>query len=427
MPKPLVLDNVKILDVEKGVVIENGCIVIEGKVIRDVGSRGSVEIPKDTVAIDCRGYMALPGLIDAHMHLTGFRTGDFIKESLLVSYETLVARAVKDLENLIEAGFTTIVDAGGLIALGLKQAVDEGSIAGPRIVAAGPVISQTFGHGDTHYLPIWLVDAKSPLHLKQFTSLLCDGVDECRKASRYALRMGSDFIKICTTGGVLSQRDRPEYTQFTLEEIKAIVEEAESAGRWVHAHAEGAKGIVNALKGGVRVIAHADLINDEGINLALEKNAIIVPTLAVSEHILSYGKELGIPEWGLEKEAELYKYHVENIRRAYKAGVKLATGTDFWGGIKAFRHGDNSLEIILFVEKLGIPPIEALRAATINAAEVAGLKNTTGSITPKKFADIIVVNGNPLDNPKTLMDKENVMLVVKEGKIFKNKLETVDR
>ncbi|MCI4437005.1 MAG: amidohydrolase family protein [Ignisphaera sp.] len=418
----LVLDNVRVVDVERGSVIENGVIVVDGKVIRDVGSRGSVEIPKNAKVIDCRRCTAIPGLIDAHLHLSGSRIGDFIKETLIVSYETRVARAVKDLENLINAGFTTVVDAGGLIALGLKQAVDEWSIAGPRIVAAGPVISQTFGHADTHFLPMWLVDVRSPLHIKGFEALICDGIDECRKTARYALRMGSDFIKICTTGGVLSQRDRPEYRQFTVEEIRAIVEEAEAAGRWVHAHAEGSKGIVNALKAGVKVIAHADMIDDEGINLALERKAVVVPTLAVSEHIISYGKEVGLPDWAIEKESELYKHHVENIRRAYRAGVKLATGTDFWGGTKAFKHGDNALEIVLFVEKVGMSPMEALRSATIIAAEVAGLENVVGSLKPGKYADIVLVDGNPLDNPRILLDKERIVMVIKEGRIVKNVL-----
>ncbi|MEM4490845.1 MAG: amidohydrolase family protein, partial [Desulfurococcaceae archaeon] len=265
-------------------VIENAVIVIDPSgYIRDVGSKGSVEYPRveNIIEINARGLTALPGLIDAHMHLTGFRTGDVIKEPLLTPYETLVARCVVDLESLINAGFTTVVDAGSVIALGLKQAVEEGSIKGPRIIAAGLPISQTFGHGDTHYLPIEYVDYRTTKLNDPIKSLICDGVDECRKATRYALRIGSDFIKIFTTGGVLSQRDRPEYTQFTLDEIKAIVYEAEAAGRFVHAHAEGSKGIINALEGGVKVIAHADMIDEDGITLALEKNAVIVPTLAV--------------------------------------------------------------------------------------------------------------------------------------------------
>lgn len=419
----IVIKGARLFD-GKNKLIENSVVVVSPNgLIHDVGAEGSVELPKgvNTVEIYGNGHTVLPGLIDAHMHLSGLRTGDVVKEPLLTPYETLVARCVMDLQSLIEAGFTTVVDAGSVIALGLKQAVEENSVTGPRIVAAGLPLSQTFGHGDTHYLPLEYVDYRTSKLNDSIKSLICDGVDECRKAARYALRMGSDFIKIFTTGGVMSQRDRPDYTQFTLEEIKAIVYEAEAAGRFVHAHAEGSKGIINALMGGVKVIAHADMIDEDGIELALERNAIIVPTLSVSEHIINYGKELGLPSWAIEKESELYRFHVDNVRKAYKRGVKIATGTDFWGGVKAFRHGDNALEIVLFVEKLGMTPLEAIKSATSVAAEAAGLKNT-GIIEKGKSADLVLVEGNPIDDVRTLLSRDKVKLVIKNGKILKNTL-----
>ncbi|MEM0297200.1 MAG: amidohydrolase family protein, partial [Zestosphaera sp.] len=217
------------------------------------------------------------------------------------------------------------------------------------------------------------------------------------------------------SGGVLSEKDRPEYTQFTLDEIKAIVEEAEHANRFVHAHAEGSKGIANALKGGVKVIAHADFIDEDGIELAKERNAIIVPTFAVDEHLVKYGEEVNIPKWGLEKIIELYELHRDNVKKAYRAGVKLATGTDFFGGVKAFRHGDNALELILFIEKLGMTVLEAVACATRNAAEAVGLKHLIGTIERGKIADIIILKRNPLDDVKALLDSNNVVAVLKEG------------
>jgi len=419
--KLVVIRGAKLFDGRERI-LENSVVVVSpsGR-IYDVGTEGSVEIPSnvDTLEIHAKGFTLMPGLIDAHMHLSGLRTGDVIKEPLLTPYETLVARSIKDLEALANAGFTTVVDAGGLIALGLKVAVEEGTIRGPRIVAAGPPLSQTFGHGDVHYLPLEYVDLRTSKLSNAFKGLICDGVEECRKAARYALRMGADFIKIFTTGGVMSQRDRPEHTQFTLDEIRAIVYEAQAAGRFVHAHAEGARGIVNALVGGVKVIAHADMIDEEGVELALEKDAVVVPTLAVSEHIVMYGRELGLPEWAMEKEAELIKYHVENVRRAYRRGVKLATGTDFWGGEKAFRHGDNAFEVVLFVERLGMSPIEALRSATSIAAEAAGLKEV-GTIEKGKIADLILVEGDPTTDVRTLLSKDKIKLVMRDGKILKN-------
>jgi imidazolonepropionase-like amidohydrolase len=394
-----------------------GSVVVDYGKIVDVGSVGSVEVPKDAEVIDLGGMYLLPGLIDAHLHLVGMRTGDFVKEPLLTPYETFVARVVKDLEELIYSGFTTVGDAGSLIAVKVKQAVNEGTIVGPRIVAAGLTLSPTFGHGDIHYLPIEYVDFRTTRKLTPLASLICDGVDECRKAARYALREDADFIKIMATGGVLSQKDRPEYRQFTLEEIKAIVDEARAAGRFVHAHAQGTEGIKNAILGGVKVIAHAIYIDEECSALAKALDVVVVPTLSIMDRILAIGSKIGIPEWGLKKAEEANKAHISNIRKAYKLGVKIATGTDFCGG--PLRMGDNALEIKLLVEKVGMEPKEALIAATRVAAEAVGLKDKVGTIEKGKIADLIAVSGDPLSNLDILMSKDNIKLVIKEGKIIK--------
>ena len=418
----VVLDNVRVFD-GLGRVYERGVVVVgaDGR-IRYAGSRGGAEIPGEARIIDGEKQTALPGLIDAHLHLVGARK-DMFREPWLLPYDTFVARVIRDLESLLNAGFTTVRDCGSIIAVRLKPALEEGTIIGPRVVAAGPCISQTFGHGDEHYLPIEWVDLRTTKKLTPFASLICDGPSECRKAARYALREGADFIKICTTGGVLSQRDRPEYREFTLEEIRAIVDEAEAAGRFVASHAEGTQGIKNAIRGGVRTIEHADLIDDEGIQLALEHNNIIVSTFAIDEHLLKYGDEMGVPEYGMRKIKELVELHASNLRKAYRAGVKIAAGTDFLGGVKAFRHGDNALEIKLLVEKIGMSPVDALVAATRNAAEAAGLLDETGTLEEGKLADIILVRGNPTQNPETLQNPNNITLVMKQGKIYKNLVE----
>jgi imidazolonepropionase-like amidohydrolase len=410
-----VLTNCYVFD-GLGNLFKGSVVVDDGKIV-DVGSVGSVEVPKDAEVIDLGGMYLLPGLIDAHLHLVGMRTGDFVKEPLLTPYETFVARVVKDLEELIYSGFTTVGDAGSLIAVKVKQAVNEGTIVGPRIVAAGLTLSPTFGHGDTHYLPIEYVDFRTTRKLTPLASLICDGVDECRKAARYALREDADFIKIMATGGVLSQKDRPEYRQFTLEEIKAIVDEARAAGRFVHAHAQGTEGIKNAILGGVKVIAHAIYIDEECSALAKDLDVVVVPTLSIVDRILAIGSKIGIPEWGLKKAEEASKAHISNIRKAYKLGVKIATGTDFCGG--PLRMGDNALEIKLLVEKVGMEPKEALIAATKVAAEAVGLKDKVGTIEKGKIADLIAVSGNPLSNLDILMSKDNIKLVIKEGKIIK--------
>ncbi len=424
--KPLVLCG-RVIDTTSGSVIEDGCVVIEGGVVRDAGSRGSVEVPKEARILDLRDHTILPGLIDAHVHVTGLRSGDYVREALTTLVGVLYARGVRDLEKMLDAGFTTIVDAGGVIGLHLRDAVAEGTIRGPRIVAAGYPLSQTFGHGDVHFLPVEYVDARTTRIFQPFLSLICDGADECRKAARYALREGADFIKIFTTGGVASQRDRPEYPQFTLEEIKAIVEEARRARRFVHAHAEGAEGIINALRGGVTRIAHAIFIDDEGISLALEKNAVIIPTLSVVKLLVEHGEKAGVPSWALEKAREVYKIHAENIRRAYRAGVRLATGTDFFFEPPGTRfYGLNALEIHLLVTEIGLSPLEALIAATKNAAYVAGLEGKVGELRPGYLADIIIVRGNPDQDTRTLLCPDNVVLVMKEGKILKDRVNSQD-
>ncbi|PUA33498.1 MAG: amidohydrolase [Zestosphaera tikiterensis] len=417
--KTTVLDNVRIFDSKRKGIVENGVIVVERNRIKDLGVRGYVEIPygDNVEIIDCKGMVALPGLIDAHLHITGFRSGDTVKEPLITPLGVFFARGVKDLEALINSGFTTVVDAGGVIALHLKMAVDEGTVVGPRIVAAGYPLSQTFGHGDVHYLPIEYVDVRTTKLLKPLTSLICDGVDECRKAARYTLREGADFIKVMATGGVLSERDRPEHRQFTLEELKAIVDEARAVGKFVHAHAQGKEGIINAIKAGVKVIAHAIYIDEEVSELAIDNDVVIVPTLSIVHKLMEIGREVGIPEWGLRKSEEVYDAHIANVRKAKKLGVKIATGTDFIGG--PFRHGENALELKLFVEKLGMDPTEALISATKVAAEATGLKDV-GELSPGKTADIILINGNPLMDINVMLNPNNIALVMKNGGIVKH-------
>lgn len=398
-----------------------GTVVVDGKRIADVGRNGEVKVPDDAVVVDLKGRFLMPGLIDAHLHLIGMRTGDLVKEPLVVPYETFVARVVADMSALIDAGFTTVGDAGSMIAVKLKQAVAEGTVRGPRVVGAGLPLSPTFGHGDTHFLPVEWVDYRTSKKLRPLMSLICDGPDDCRRAARYALREDADFIKIMATGGVLSQKDRPEYRQFTLEEIRAIVDEARAAGRFVHAHAQGAEGIKNSIAGGVKVIAHAIYIDEEGVSMAVEKGAVVVPTFSIVQRIIEVGDRIGVPEWGLQKAREVYEVHVENVRRAYRAGVKIAAGTDFVGG--PFPMGMNALEVKLLAERLGMPPVEALKAATSVAAEAVGLEKGVGRIEKGYAADIVVIDGNPLEDLSVLLDRDRVILVMKEGEVVKCKID----
>ena len=418
MPQTYTLVNCDIFTGKEEKVIKNGVIIIENGTIKAVGKASEINIPPDTTVIDMKKGFVMPGLIDAHLHLQGFRSGDFVKEQLITPFGVFVARAVADAKRLIDAGYTTVVDAGGIVALHLRDAVNEGSVIGPRIVAAGPSLSQTFGHGDSHYLPIQWVDMRTTRKIMPFSSLICDGEDECRKAARHALREGADFIKIMATGGVMSQKDRPEYTQFTIKEIKVIVEEASKAGRIVHAHAQGAEGIANSIKAGVRVIAHAIYMGEEEFELAKEYNAVIVPTLAIVDKILEAGEKHGVPEWGLKKAEEVYEVHINTIKKAYRSGVLIAAGTDYLGGWLPM--GENAVEPVLYVKKIGMRPYEALITATKNAAYAAGIEKGVGVLEVGKKADLIALRGNPLKNIDLLMEENKVIFVMKDGKIFKN-------
>ena len=422
MSRVIAIDGARIINGKDSHPITDGIILIKDKKIVDLGSRGEVDVPSDAEIIDVKGKTILPGLIDAHIHYTGLRTGDIIKESLLTPYSTLVARAIKDLEATLNAGFTTICDAGGEISLHLKQAVEEGTVIGPRIIASGYPLSQTFGHGDIHFFHPKLVDARETPFKIPFSTLLCDGADECRKAARYALREGADFIKIFATGGVFSQRDRPEYPQFTVSEIKAIVEEAERADKFVHAHAEGAEGIKNALLAGVKVIAHGDYIDDDGVNLAIEKKALLIPTLSISKLTIEYGVSAGMPEWALEKQSSMYNITVSNIKKAYRAGVLIATGTDFFLSIPDHPiYGVNSMELSLLVNEIGMKPMEAIVAATRNASLATGMENDIGVLEKGRIADLVVVDGDPLKDITILKDLNRIVGIVKEGTIIKMK------
>ncbi|MEM1549804.1 MAG: amidohydrolase family protein [Candidatus Methanomethylicia archaeon] len=392
--------------------LDKAIVVIDGGRIKAVGVSGEVKIPSDAKIIDLNGLTIMPGLIDAHMHFMGTRTHK-LEENFTIPDQVKLLRCVSDASALLDAGFTTVKDCGGTNGLYLKFAINEGSIRGPRVIASGYVLSQTFGHGDVHFLPINWVKEKIPT--------ICDGVDDCRRAARYALREGADFIKICATGGVMSMRDRPEHTQFSYEEIKAIVDEAQKVGTFVTAHAQGTQGIKIAISAGVKTIDHGIYLDEEAIRMMKERDVILVPTLSIVHQIVTRGKEVGIVEWGLMKAAEAFESHIKSVKMAYEAGVKIAVGTDF-GGPELWKLGTNAMELELLVDKIGFKPMDAIVSATKISAEACGLLNKIGTIETGKLADIIVVKGNPLEDIRILRNIENIKLVMKEGKIEVNRL-----
>ncbi|HZW54820.1 MAG TPA: amidohydrolase family protein [Nitrososphaerales archaeon] len=390
--------------------VENISVVIEGDKITAVERENKVETPSGATIIDAAGMTIMPGLIDAHVHLTGNRTMDpskWVNEPP----QLRTIRAAADLKTFLEWGFTSVRDLGSSDGIFLRNAVNEGTITGPRIVTAYKLISQTAGHGDIHFVPeAWLEDIDG-------SSIIADGVDECRKAVRWLNRVGSDCIKICTTGGGGSEKDGPHQPQFTIEEIKAMTEEAHRVGKKVASHAQGLQGIKNAITGGVDTIEHGTYIDDECCEALAQSNKIMVPTLVNVKLYVALGAKSGMPDYALKKANESIKYKAGAIKRARSHGVKLALGSDTSGAYPA-RHGLNNVKSLqYYVEDCGMSPMEAIVSATKNAAEALDRSNLVGTVESGKLADLILVEGNPAKDITTLCNQDAIKMVMKGGNI----------
>ncbi len=359
------------------------------------GLRGDLEI-------DARDAVVMPGLVDAHFHFMGMRGGDIVRGLLLEDPRVRLLRAAQWARRMLRAGITTVRDCGEPNALPLRRAIAEGAVEGPTIYAAGPPLSQTFGHGDIlHSVPIqW-----------NAFSEICDGVDACRAAARRVLRMGADFIKVMATGGVVSERDRPEWPQMSPEELRAIVWEAAKVGAHVAAHAHGDRGARLAVEAGVTSIEHGTLLTMDTVRAMAERGIALVPTLTIQHVLYRYGRQLGLNEWALEKIVEVRERAPRVVQMARELGVTILAGTDlfFETGLD-IDIGGNWIEAVLLVEEGGLSPVEALRAATSNVRRL-GIR--AGTIEVGERADIVVVDGDPTQN---IRDLGRVRHVVREGR-----------
>lgn len=388
--------------------IDEAMIIINGKTIEAVGK--GLDIPKEAKVTDAEGKTLMPGLIDSHLHICS--NGDPSLMSMLNYRPGLVQlfgykNGIKDLE----AGFTTIRDMGSPSGYGfaLRDAINMGLVKGPRILAPGKVISMTGGHADFHL--------HSGVAYTEM-SRIADGVADCRKAAREELKDGADFLKICTSGGVMSPTDPVDTPQFTLDEIKAMVYEAECVGRTLASHAHGATGIKNAIEAGVKTIEHGSLIDEDAMKMMIEKDAYLIPTLVAGWNIVEHGLAGGIPKYAVDKAHEIADEVRKNAFKAHKMGVKVASGTD--AGTPFNRHGNNAQEIIHLVDA-GFKPMEAIKAATMIGSEAIGLNDKIGTLEEGKLADILLVEGDPSRDIKVLGDATNIKLVMKEGIIQVNR------
>lgn len=356
-------------------------------------------------ATEIDGYL-LPGFIDCHVHLMGVEARTQAEQLLMDPLEG-VLETVEAGMRMLRAGFTTVRDVGSLYAPPLARAIRRGYAQGPRIVFAAAVLSQTGGHGDHHALPL---DLLSHPALNLF-SRLCDGPDDCRKAVREQLRRGAGVIKICTTGGVWSERDLPTETQFTLDEVRAIVDEAGRVGRKVAAHAQGTDGIRLALDGGVASIEHGYYLTEELADRMARSGVFLVPTLTIGSAVAEDGRRGKLPAFGIEKSLAKWDRQLESFRLAVARGVPIALGTDVSSG-EATPPGLNGHEFVLMT-RFGMPAWEAIRAGTVRAAELLALEGV-GSLSPGSFADMVAVADDPLSHPETL---ERPFFVAKAGRV----------
>jgi len=389
------------LDVVAGRIVENPVVLIEGEKITAVGP--GLAIPRGAEVFDLGDVTILPGLIDCHTHVT--TTYRFLLEGgPMQDAVTSAARA----KITLDAGFTTVRDlwAKDFADVALRDAIDRGDVVGPRMLVATLAIGSTGGHNED-------VEGLSPTITVGGESGIADGVDGVRKLARYEIKYGADVLKIMASEGGSEGKNVPSETQFTLEEMKAIVEEGHRYGKKVAAHAHGTDAIKTAIRAGVDSVEHGTLIDDEGIRMMKEKGVFLVPTGAIWVVDEEAEKE-DAPAWRKEREAGFRRGSEEGFRKAVHAGVRIAMGSDQ----SVLPHGQNAKEIV-WMATHGMTPLEAIRAATVNAAELLGWSDRVGAIAPGRFADIIAVRGNPLRDVQTL---EKVAWVMKGGVVTKDAL-----
>ena len=397
--KSLLIKPKQILDVRSGILV-NADILIESGVIVKVSK--NIPVMSHYEIIDLQDMTILPGLMDAHVHLTGntdLKGHEGISES---SYLATIY-GVKNAKQTLMAGFTTVrnVGASNYSDVALRDGIDQKAILGPTLLVSGPPLGITGGHCDSNILPA---------EYEYKAQGVADGPWEVRRKVRENKKYGADLIKYCATGGVMSKGTNVNNRQYTLDEMKAIVDEAHTLGMKVAAHAHGLEGIRMAIKAGVDSVEHSSLIDQETINLAIAKGVFLAMDIYVSDYILGEGAKNGIPEYSLNKERIVGKRQRENFKMAVESGAKMVFGTD--AGI--FPHGKNAKQFKYMVE-WGMKPIEAIQASTINTAELFG-KTNIGEIKETFDADLIGVKGNPLKDITLL---ENVGFIMKEGQVIK--------
>jgi imidazolonepropionase-like amidohydrolase len=401
-PKRVILRAGKVLDVKSGRTLSNQAIVIEAGKIVSIG--GDAKPNTGDQVIELPNATVLPGLIDAHTHLTG-DPRQIGYQALGISVPRATLTGAHNARVTLEAGFTTVrnVGAEAFSDVALRDAINDGDIPGPRMLVSGPALGITGGHCDENLLPY---------EFHYSGEGVADGVEGVQRKTREVIKYGADLIKICATGGVLSHGDNPQASQYTLEEMKAIVADAHRLGRKVAAHAHGAQGILWASQAGVDSIEHGSYIDDAAIAEMKKNGTYLVPTLYLADWFLANAEQLHVPAEYIAKGRAAMSAARKNVGHAFSSGVKVGFGTD----AAVYPHGLNAHEFAVMV-KLGLTPLQAIQSATVNDADLLGWSDKIGTIEPGKWADLIAVDGDPLQDVTML---ERVKFVMKGGDVVKN-------
>ncbi len=392
-----------VLDVKTGRLLADQTLIIEDRKIVSSGAAAEAKIPANALRIDLPNATVLPGLIDAHTHLTMDPKFGYEELGISIPRETLIG--AKNARNTLNAGFTTVrnVGAAGYSDVALRDAINAGDVPGPRMLVSGPPLTITGGHADNNLLPF---------EYHATAEGVADGVDGVRHMVRQNIKYGADLIKFMASGGVLSKGDNPQASQYTLEEMKVIVAEAHRLGRKVAAHAHGAQAILWASEAGVDSIEHGSYIDEAAIAEMKKNGTYLVPTLYLGDWFLENAEKNHVPDFLLVKAKAVMPAARKNIAHAFASGVKVAFGTD----AAVYPHGLNAHEFAVMV-KLGLTPLQAIQAATLNAADLLGWSGKVGTLEPGAWADMVAVDGDPIKDVTTL---ERVKFVMKGGEVVKN-------
>jgi imidazolonepropionase-like amidohydrolase len=406
--QPVALCGGTLIDGNGGPPLEDACVLIRGREVQAVGRRESLVTPDDALVYDIAGKTVLPGLIDGHVHLRSYAgqdRSDFYMWSQATFLEEQVLHAAANARRALTAGFTTVRDAAGArVEIAVKRATDQQLLDGARVLVAG-FVGMTGGHGDLFTPPA--------VERRPFPT--ADGADECRKLVRAYARDGADWIKICTSGGVLSLGDQSDWRNYTLDEVRVIVDEAHALGKRVAAHAHTRAGVRQALDGGVDSIEHGSALDAELIGRMRDSGTWLCPTLAVTEHIHAIGRQRGLPEAVLAKNELVRTSRLESARAAAAAGAAMFLGTDTSSILPFGRH---AWEIELLVTLLDVAPMRALQMATRDAAQAIGLGQHLGVLEAGRWADVLVVDGDPLADVRILQAPERLTAVFRDGRLL---------